>query len=233
MQNVEVLNESGATKVVATCAHCFNTLKNEHSQLGGRYEVLHHTQLLNRLVREGRLTPVAPVTPEPAATPVTHHDPCYIGRHNGVHDSPRELIGALPGLAQTEMPRHGNRSFCCGAGGARTWMEEKLGTRINDNRMEEALATGTEQVAVACPSAASCSATASRRSRRTGRRARASRSWTSRRCCWPPSAGVIRQANRRTSEDFLVLVVDPGPGCTTEGCRAGQAGPYPGQELPA
>ena len=149
-QNVEVLNEAGATKIVATCAHCFNTLKNEYPQLGGHYEVLHHTQLLNRLVREGRLTPVAPVTAEPAAT-VTYHDPCYIGRHNGVYDPPRELIGSLPGVTLTEMPRHGNRSFCCGAGGARMWMEEKLGTRINANRMEEALATGAEQVAVACP----------------------------------------------------------------------------------
>jgi Fe-S oxidoreductase len=151
MQNVEVLNEAGATKIVATCAHCFNTLKNEYPQLGGRYEVLHHTQLLNRLVREGRLTPVAPVTAEATATPVTYHDPCYIGRHNGVYDPPRELIGALPGIELTEMPRHGNRSFCCGAGGARMWMEEKLGTRINSNRMDEALATGAEQVAVACP----------------------------------------------------------------------------------
>jgi Fe-S oxidoreductase len=149
-QNVEVLNEAGATKIVATCAHCFNTLKNEYPQLGGHYEVLHHTQLLNRLVREGRLTPVAPVTASTAGT-VTYHDPCYIGRHNGVYDPPRELIGSLPGVALTEMPRHGNRSFCCGAGGARMWMEEKLGTRINANRMEEALATGAEQVAVACP----------------------------------------------------------------------------------
>ena len=150
MQNVEVLEESGATKIVATCAHCFNTLKNEYPQLGGRYEVVHHTQLLNRLVREGRLTPVAPVAAA-STTPVTYHDPCYIGRHNGVYDPPRELIGALPGVALTEMPRHGNRSFCCGAGGARMWMEEKLGTRINGNRMDEALATGAEQVAVACP----------------------------------------------------------------------------------
>jgi Fe-S oxidoreductase len=151
MQNVEVLGEAKATKIVVTCAHCFNTLKNEYPQLGGTYEVLHHTQLLNRLVREKRLTPVAPVTAEPAANTVTYHDPCYIGRHNGVYDPPRELIGALPGITLTEMPRHGNTSFCCGAGGARMWMEEKLGTRINGNRMDEALATGAEQVAVACP----------------------------------------------------------------------------------
>jgi Fe-S oxidoreductase len=152
MQNVEVLNEAGATKIVVTCAHCFNTLKNEYPQLGGHYEVLHHTQLLNRLVRDKKLTPVAPASgPAAVATTATYHDPCYIGRHNGVYDPPRELIGALPGVRLEEMPRHGNRSFCCGAGGARMWMEEKLGTRINANRMDEALATGADQVAVACP----------------------------------------------------------------------------------
>jgi hypothetical protein len=139
-------------KIVATCAHCFNTLKNEYRQLGGRYEVVHHTQLLNRLVREGRLTPVAPVAPvtEAPAITVMYHDPSYIGRRRRLRP-PRELIGALPGVALTEMPRHGNRSFCCGAGGARMWMEERLGTRINNNRTDEALATGAEQVAVACP----------------------------------------------------------------------------------
>jgi Fe-S oxidoreductase len=149
MQNVEVLNEAKATRIVVTCAHCFNTLKNEYPQLGGQYEVLHHTQLLNRLVRDGKLTPVAPASA--TTTTATYHDPCYIGRHNGVYDPPRELIEALPGVKLEEMPRHGNRSFCCGAGGARMWMEEKLGTRINGNRMDEALATGADQVAVACP----------------------------------------------------------------------------------
>ena len=150
-QNVEVLNDSKATKIVVTCAHCFNTLKNEYPQLDGNYEVLHHTQLLNRLVREGRLTPVAPVAAEQGITIATYHDPCYLGRHNGVYEPPRELIGALPGVELREMPRHGPRSFCCGAGGARMWMEEKLGTRINANRMDEAVATGADQVAVACP----------------------------------------------------------------------------------
>src|SRR3954470_6079435 len=156
-QNSETFKEYKVKKVVSTCAHCFNTLKNEYKAFGVELEVVHHTQLLNRLVREGKLTPVAPVTaggPEREVSPTmtaTYHDPCYIGRHNAVYDPPRELIGALPGVTLTEMPRHGNRSFCCGAGGARMWMEEKLGTRINANRMEEALATGAEQVAVACP----------------------------------------------------------------------------------
>ncbi len=170
--NVEMLNEVKATKVVVSCAHCFNTLKNEYPQLGGSYEVVHHTQLLNRLVRERRLLPVAPLSsapilgPEfapangtaattatngtPAAT-VTYHDPCYIGRHNGVYTPPRELIDALPGVTLTEMPRHASRSFCCGAGGARMWMEEKLGQRINNNRTAEAVATGADKIAVGCP----------------------------------------------------------------------------------
>jgi Fe-S oxidoreductase len=154
MQNVEVLTEAKATRIVVTCAHCFNTLKNEYPQLGGHYDVLHHTQLLNRLVRDKKLTPVASASGTAASagmTTATYHDPCYLGRHNGVYDPPRELIGALPGVRLEEMPRHGNRSFCCGAGGARMWMEEKLGTRINTNRMDEALATGADQVAVACP----------------------------------------------------------------------------------
>ena len=156
-QNVEMLNEVGAKKIVVTCAHCFNTLKNEYPQVGGTYEVVHHTQLLNRLVREKRLVPVA--RPDEAssagaastAEKVTYHDPCYLGRHNNVYAPPRELIGALPGVTLTEMPRHGEKSFCCGAGGARMWMEEKLGTRINLNRTEEALATGADRIAVGCP----------------------------------------------------------------------------------
>jgi Fe-S oxidoreductase len=155
--NVEALNEARATKIVVTCAHCFNTIKNEYPQVGGQYEVVHHTQLLNRLVRDKRLIPVS--RPDQAdtsnvastAATVTYHDPCYLGRHNGVYAPPRELIGALPGVELREMPRTGQKSFCCGAGGARMWMEENLGTRINSNRTEEALATGADRIAVGCP----------------------------------------------------------------------------------
>ncbi len=144
--NVEVLNEIGATKIVTTCPHCLNTLGREYPQLGGTYEVVHHTQLLNRLVREKRLTPLAAVEET-----ITYHDPCYLGRHNKVYTPPRELIESLPGLTLTEMPRNRERSFCCGAGGARMWMEENLGSRVNDNRTAEAVATGAETVAVGCP----------------------------------------------------------------------------------
>ena len=157
MQNVEVLNEVGATKIVVTCAHCFNTIKNEYPQVGGKFEVVHHTQLLNRLVREKRLVPVA--RPDEADTSgvastaetVTYHDPCYLGRHNQVYAPPRELLGALPGVEMREMPRSGEKSFCCGAGGARMWMEEQLGSRINVNRTKEALATGADRIAIGCP----------------------------------------------------------------------------------
>ncbi|WP_040634939.1 (Fe-S)-binding protein [Mobilicoccus pelagius] len=160
-QNVEMLNEVGAKKIVVTCAHCYNTLRNEYPQNGGRYEVVHHTQLLNRLVRDKRLVPVARPAEHPGlstaknvastAETVTYHDPCYLGRHNNVYAPPRELIGALPGVELREMPRHGMKSFCCGAGGARMWAEENLGTRINLNRTAEAVETGADRIAIGCP----------------------------------------------------------------------------------
>ncbi len=145
-QNVETLNEAGARKIVVTCAHCFNSLANEYPQLGGTYEVVHHTQLLSRLVAEKRLVPVHSVD-----TAITYHDPCYLGRHNRVFSPPREILGSVPGVRFTEMPRNQATSFCCGAGGARMWMEESIGTRINETRTDEALGTGAELVAAACP----------------------------------------------------------------------------------
>ncbi len=153
-QNVEVLNtvfdgrEQGRRKIVTTCPHCMNTIGREYPQLDGHYEVVHHTQLLNRLVREGKLVPMA--APDDGGREVTYHDPCYLGRHNEVYNPPRELVGAS-GAALTEMPRHAERSFCCGAGGARMWMEEPIGKRINIERTEEALDTGAEKIATGCP----------------------------------------------------------------------------------
>jgi Fe-S oxidoreductase len=152
-RNVEVLNaafngrESGRRKIVTTCPHCFNTLGREYPQLDGHYEVVHHTQLLNQLVRAGKLVPVPPA--EASAT-VTYHDPCYLGRHNDVYAPPRELLDAS-GVALTEMPRHGQRSMCCGAGGGRMWMEERIGKRVNLDRVDEAIATGTSTIATGCP----------------------------------------------------------------------------------
>jgi Fe-S oxidoreductase len=150
MQNVEVLNEIKAKKIVVTCPHCLNTLGREYPQVGGNYEVVHHSQLLATLVQEGRLTPVTP--PESGMKEkVTYHDPCYLGRHNNVYVPPRDLIQRVPGVELVEMERHGPTSFCCGAGGARMWMEEKIGTKVNVTRADEAIATGASKVAVACP----------------------------------------------------------------------------------
>jgi Fe-S oxidoreductase len=149
-QNVETFKEFKVKKVVSTCAHCFNTLKNEYKEFGIELEVVHHTQLLNRLVREGKLTPVKDGAGA-AKRSITYHDPCYIGRHNQVYEPPRELLQVLPGAEVVEMERNSERSFCCGAGGARMWMEETIGERINLNRTTEAVGTGADQIAVGCP----------------------------------------------------------------------------------
>jgi Fe-S oxidoreductase len=145
-QNVETLNEAGAKKVVASCPHCFNTISREYPQLGGNYEVIHHTQLLARLVAEGRLQPVTPVQEK-----LTYHDPCFLGRHNKVYTPPREILDSVPGVEATEMHRCKERGFCCGAGGARMWMEERIGKRINTERIEEALALSPDTISTACP----------------------------------------------------------------------------------
>jgi Fe-S oxidoreductase len=145
-RNVETLNGAGVTTVIANCPHCFNTLRNEYPDYGGTYEVIHHSQLIARLVAEGRLRPSGTVT-----TTVAYHDPCYLGRHNGIYRDPRRALEAVPGVETVEMPRHGERGLCCGAGGARMWMEERIGKRINQERMDEAASTGADTVAVACP----------------------------------------------------------------------------------
>ncbi|QES49308.1 Fe-S oxidoreductase [Streptomyces venezuelae] len=135
-----------AKKIVSTCPHCFNTIANEYPQLGGEYEVIHHTQLLQHLIDEGKLIPVTPVDGL-----ITYHDPCYLGRHNKVYTPPREIMNAVPGLRQQEMHRHKERGFCCGAGGARMWMEERIGKRINNERVDEALSLNPDIVSTACP----------------------------------------------------------------------------------
>ena len=145
-QNIETLNEAGARTIVASCPHCFNTIANEYPQLGGNYEVLHHTQLLARLVAEGKLTPVNPVNEK-----ITYHDPCFLGRHNKVFTPPREIMEKVPGVQAQEMHRCKNRGFCCGAGGARMWMEERIGKRINTERIDEALGTNPDTISTGCP----------------------------------------------------------------------------------
>jgi Fe-S oxidoreductase len=142
-ENVATLNGASVKKIVTTCPHCFNTIGNEYPDFGGRYEVIHHTEFLAELVREGKLIPAA------SDRTITYHDSCYLARHNDVRDEPRELVAAV-GKA-IEMPRNRERTFCCGAGGARMWMEEKRGRPINQERVREAVATGAETLAVACP----------------------------------------------------------------------------------
>ncbi|WP_245691550.1 (Fe-S)-binding protein [Sinosporangium album] len=145
-QNIETLNEAGVKKIVATCPHCFNTLANEYPALGGTYEVVHHTQLLSKLVDEGLLTPITPIEEK-----ITYHDPCFLGRHNKVYAQPRDIMAKVPGVQTQEMHRCKDRGFCCGAGGARMWMEERIGKRINTERVDEALTTDPDTVSTACP----------------------------------------------------------------------------------
>ena len=149
-QNVETLRRYGPPRIVTACPHCFNTLANEYPQMGGTFEVIHHSAFLARLLGEGRLATLA--GPEGvSAKRVTFHDACYLARYNGVVAAPRDVLGAVPGLELAEMDLHGRQSFCCGAGGGRMWMEESRGTRINAERARQALATGAEAVAVGCP----------------------------------------------------------------------------------
>jgi Fe-S oxidoreductase len=145
-QNIETLNEAAPKTIVASCPHCFNTIANEYPQLGGTYEVIHHTQLLARLIEQGKLTPTQRVEEK-----LTYHDPCFLGRHNRVFTPPREILEAVPGVRAEEMHRCKERGFCCGAGGARMWMEERIGKRINTERIEEALALSPDTISTACP----------------------------------------------------------------------------------
>ncbi len=146
-QNVATLNGMGVRKVITQCPHCFNTLQNEYPQLGGNYEVVHHSQFLESLVSSGRLD----VSQARLDERIVYHDSCYLGRHNDIYEAPRRVIGSIRGVEIVEAPRNGTKGMCCGAGGARMWMEESIGKKVNDERAEELIETGATRVATACP----------------------------------------------------------------------------------
>jgi Fe-S oxidoreductase len=147
MQNIESLEGMGVRKIITQCPHCFNTLQNEYPQLGGNYEVVHHSQFLEWLIAEDRLD----MSDARLDERVVYHDSCYLGRHNDVYQSPRRVIGSLGGVDVVEAGRNGTKGMCCGAGGARMWMEETTGKKVNDERSQELIATGASRIAVACP----------------------------------------------------------------------------------
>ncbi len=144
--NIDTFKELGVRKIVTTSPHSYHTIKNEYPELGGSFEVIHYSQLFNELIKEGRLKPAKELTQQ-----VTYHDPCYLGRHNGIYDQPRAVLASLPGIELIEMPRSRENSLCCGGGGGGIWMETKKGERLADIRLEEAIATGAGTLAVACP----------------------------------------------------------------------------------
>ena len=145
--NVEMLNEAGVKKIIASCPHCFHTLANEYPQFGGKYEVIHHSRLITHLIDSGKLRVSAPMQQRK----LTYHDSCYIGRWNGIYDEPRRALVAANGRELIELERSRRHGFCCGAGGARMWMEEEPDKRVNVNRAKEVIDAGVDAVAVACP----------------------------------------------------------------------------------
>ncbi len=147
MQNIETLNGMGVKKIITQCPHCFNTLANEYPQMGGNYEVVHHSQFLEFLIDSGKLD----LSNAKLEERVVYHDSCYLGRHNDVYMAPRNVIGSLGGIEIVEASRNGTKGMCCGAGGGRMWMEESTGKQVNIERSQELLRTGATKIAVACP----------------------------------------------------------------------------------
>jgi Fe-S oxidoreductase len=145
-QNIETLNRYAVKKIITMCPHCFNSLKHEFPDFGGKYEVVHHSQFLARLVKEGRLRPSAQVSEA-----ATYHDACYLGRYNDVFQEPRDILKSIPGLRVVEMERSRETSLCCGGGGGRLWMEETIGKKVSVERTEHALAAKAGTLVTACP----------------------------------------------------------------------------------
>jgi len=145
-QNIELFNKYGIKKIITSCPHCFNTFKNEYHQFEGKYQVFHHTEFLWSLFKEGKLRFKTGVE-----MTATYHDSCYLGRHNNIYDAPRKLLGSIQNTSLVEMEKTKEKSFCCGAGGGRMWMEETIGTRINHMRIDQVASTGASVVATACP----------------------------------------------------------------------------------
>jgi Fe-S oxidoreductase len=145
-QNIETLNNYGVTKIVTTCPHCFHTIGKEYPQLGGNYEVVHHTEFLADLLKTGRIK-----LSHAGTQKITYHDSCYIGRWDKSYDDPRDVLDSIPGVERQEMDLNKRQSFCCGAGGGRMWMEEDLGKRVNVERTDQALETDPDAIAVNCP----------------------------------------------------------------------------------
>jgi Fe-S oxidoreductase len=144
--NIEILKGYGVKNILTLCPHCFHTLKNEYPQFGGEFQVIHHTEFLTDLISSGKLKLTRPINKV-----ITYHDSCYLGRANQIFEAPRKILHSIPGLKLIEMERHHNRSFCCGAGGGRMWMEEHIGTRINQMRTDQAIEVKAELIGTACP----------------------------------------------------------------------------------
>jgi Fe-S oxidoreductase len=145
-KNIKILQSYHVKKIVTGCPHCYNTIKNEYLQFGGKFEVIHHTELIAILLKEGKLR-----VGEGDGGVITYQDPCYLGRYNGVYQPPRQVLNDIPGWTVVEMGQNRERSFCCGGGGGRMWLEENIGQRISEVRLEQAVETHAETIATACP----------------------------------------------------------------------------------